>query len=413
MLPAPRRSRVTAPVRLPRAACVRPTASCARPRHSCRSAAGADFQESSSTSWAWNGRAASSSRCASVSASSGVRTWPSVARSSPGAPYGSGRPSASRGRALRARPARSRSRSASTDRSWPTGSPASNPAGRVEGAVTGTTPVPGRNTQTVSQNRALVGLTVAATGALLCLGALPATAADTATVSILHAVPDTPVDVYANGEELLPDFQPGTLTDPLELPAGTYDLAVYPAGADPATTDPAISAEGVEVPAGANATVVAHLGEDGTPVLTPFVNDVSAVPAGQARVTVRHTAAAPAVDVRAGGTVVAPGLTNPDEATLTVPAGTVSADVVLAGTGTVAIGPADLDLREGTVTAVYAWGSADAGYQLAVQTLTGMSSAPSGVPAGSGGLADDGLPVPLLTLAGAGLVATTLAGRRL
>ena len=42
-------------------------------------------------------------------------------------------------------------------------------------------------------------------------------------------------------------------------------------------------------------------------MLTPFVNDVSAVPAGQARVTVRHIAAAPAVDVRAGGAVVAPG----------------------------------------------------------------------------------------------------------
>ena len=145
------------------------------------------------------------------------------------------------------------------------------------------------------------------------------------------------------------------------------------------------------VPAGANATVVAHLTEDGSPVLTPFVNDVSAVPAGQARVTVRHTAAAPAVDVRAGGAVVVPGLTNPDEATLTVPAGTVSADVVLAGTDTVAIGPADLDPRRGHHdTIVYAWGSADAGYQLAVQTITGAHSAPSGVPGGSAGLVDDG-----------------------
>ena len=65
-----------------------------------------------------------------------------------------------------------------------------------------------------------------------------------------------------------------------------------------------LSANGVAVPAGANATVVAHLTADGKPALTPFVNDVSAVPAGQARVTVRHTAAAPAVDVRAAGTVV-------------------------------------------------------------------------------------------------------------
>ena len=59
-----------------------------------------------------------------------------------------------------------------------------------------------------------------------------------------------------------------------------------------------------------------------------------------------------------------------------MPAGTVSADVVLAGTDTVAIGPADLDLAEGTNTIVYAWGSADAGYQLAVQTISGAHSAP-------------------------------------
>nr|WP_221203732.1 DUF4397 domain-containing protein [Modestobacter versicolor] len=251
-------------------------------------------------------------------------------------------------------------------------------------------------------------------GGLAVFAAPAALAADTATVSVLHAVPGVPVDVYANGEELIPDFQPGTLTDPLELPAGSYDLAIYPAGSDPASTQPAASADDVTVPAGANATVVAHLTPEGAPVLTPFVNDVSAVPAGQARVTVRHTAAAPAVDIRAGGAVVAPGLTNPDEAALTVPAGTISADVVLAGTTTVAIGPADLTLAEGTNTIVYAWGSGDAGYQLAVQTLSGLHSSPSGVPGGSAGLADDGgLPTPLVALSAAGLVAAALAGRRL
>ncbi len=160
--------------------------------------------------------------------------------------------------------------------------------------------------------------------------------------------------------------------------------------------------------------MVAHLTADGKPVLTPFVNDVSAVPAGQARVTVRHVAAAPAVDVRAGGAVVAPGLTNPNEATLVVPAGTISADVVLAGTDTVAIGPADLSLAEGTTNVVYAWGNGDAGYQLAVQTIGGMHSSPSGVPGGSAGLADDGgLPVSVIAVSALGLGAAAFGARRL
>ena len=54
----------------------------------------------------------------------------------------------------------------------------------------------------------------------------PASAAatsDTATVSILHAVPGLTVDVYANGDAILTDFEPGTITDPLTLPAGDYE----------------------------------------------------------------------------------------------------------------------------------------------------------------------------------------------
>lgn len=220
--------------------------------------------------------------------------------------------------------------------------------------------------------------------------AAPAHAADSggdAQVSVLHAIPDATVDVYANGEPLLTDFEPGTLTDPVALPAGSYDLKVTEAGAG-ADADAVVEASGVEVPAGANITVTANLDADGNPALTPFVNDTSAVAAGQARVTVRHTAAAPAVDVRADGAPVFTDLTNPNEDSAEVPAGTISADVVLAGTDTVAIGPADLDLAEGTNTIVYAWGSAEAdNLQLAVQTISGAHSAPGGVAAGSGGQA--------------------------
>ena len=216
--------------------------------------------------------------------------------------------------------------------------------------------------------------------------AAPAHAAD-ATVSILHAVPGATVDVYANGKALLTDFKPGTLTDPLMLPEGTYDLKVTQAGAG-AGGAAVIEANDVKVPGGANVTVVAHLSEAGKPVLTPFVNDTSTIDAGKARITVRHTAAAPAVDVRANGTAAFKNLTNPNEAKADVPAGTISADVVLAGTDTVVIGPADLDLKEGTNTIVYAWGSAaDKNLELAVQTLSGMHSAPGGVPAGAGGQA--------------------------
>lgn len=210
-----------------------------------------------------------------------------------------------------------------------------------------------------------------------------------ATVYVLHGVPDATVDVYVNGDAVLEDFEPGTLTDALTLPEGDYDLKVTEpdAGADGAAI---VEANGVTVPGGANITVVAHLDAGGAPTLTPFVNDVSATAAGEGRLTVRHVAAAPAVDVRANGDVAFSDLTNPNEATADLAAGTISADVVLAGTDTVALGPADVDVAEGTNTIVYAWGSAEAeNLALAVQQLDGLHSSPDSVPAGTGGMAGD------------------------
>ncbi|MDK1475421.1 DUF4397 domain-containing protein [Streptomyces sp. 549] len=241
------------------------------------------------------------------------------------------------------------------------------------------------NSRTAAAIVAAVGtcsLALAATPA----GAAPAADDNKAMVSVFHGVPGLTVDVYANGDELLPDFEPGTLTDPQALDAGTYDIKIFEAGADP-EGDPAIEKE-IEVPAGANATVAAHLNADGEPQLTAFVNDVSDVPAGKSRLTVRHVAAAPAVDVRAGGSPVFEGLENPDEGTGEVGSGTVEADVTLAGTEDVAIGPADLDLKEGTSNVVYAWGSAeDDNLELKVQSFSGMHSSPEAVHAGGNGAA--------------------------
>ena len=154
----------------------------------------------------------------------------------------------------------------------------------------------------------------------------------------------------------------------------------------------------------------------GKPTVTPFVNDVSSVPAGQARVVVRHTAAAPAVDVLAGGTPVVNGLTNPNEEALEVPAGTISAAVAAAGTTDPVIGPADLDLQEGTATFVHAIGSLqDNTLGLVVVTVDGLHSSPSGVPSGapSGAPFEPGLPAGLVLAAGAGAALAGASAYRL
>lgn len=243
------------------------------------------------------------------------------------------------------------------------------------------------------------------------LFAAPAMAAEDATVSVLHAIPAglgaDIVDVYAGDALLIDNFTPGSL-ETLTVPAGSYDLGVYADGSTPADSDAVLSAMGVEVPAGANATVTANLDATGSPALNVYVNDITEVMAGEARLTVRHIAAAPAVDVRADGNVIAANLVNPDEAIVDVPAGPYTADVVLAGTDTVAIGPADLDLVEGTNTIVYAWGSAEAGdLALAVQTIDGLDGMPGGVPAGGGATSGSGTNSALIA---AGLTTVAAAG---
>jgi hypothetical protein len=231
-----------------------------------------------------------------------------------------------------------------------------------------------------------------AAGALIALGgsvagALPASAADgDAKLSVLHAVPGLTVDVYVNNALTLDDFTPGSLAGPLDLPAGTYSVAITAADAAAASA-PAIGPIDLQLAANGNYTAVAHLTPAGEPTATLYTNDTSTLAAGEGRLTVRHDAAAPAVDVLAGGAAVVSNLSNPDEKVLNLPAGTVSASVAATGTTTPVIGPADVNVAEGVNTIVYAWGSLDDGnLALAVQTIDGLHSDPSGVPAGSAGL---------------------------
>jgi hypothetical protein len=256
---------------------------------------------------------------------------------------------------------------------------------------------------------------------LLALGALVmalsiggvASAQDDGTVTVVHGVPGLTVDVYVNGDLTLEGFEPGAITDPLALPAGTYDIEIRAAGAA-ADSDPAISGS-AQVAAGINATVIAHLTADGTPTLGVFVNDVSMLDAGESRLTVRHTAAAPAVDVWADGQVLISDFSNPEEASLEVPAATYSVAVSATGSTDPVLGPVDLQLSEGTAYFVYAIGSLEDGtLDLLVQTVGGLHSAPHSVPAGLGGTATTsaGL-IAAIAAMGAMLAAgTALAVRR-
>ena len=224
-------------------------------------------------------------------------------------------------------------------------------------------------------------------------------------VTVVHGIPDLTVDVYVNGDLTLEDFEYGTVAGPLTLPAGSYDLEIYAADADPAAGDPALAGT-ADLPAGAYATIAAYLQEGGAPTLGVFVENNSTVAAGNARITARHLADFGAVDVLANDGAVWEGVTNGVGADTEVPADTYNIKITAAGDASVVAFDADLPLGEGTNTIAYAIGSVEGGsFQVVAQTITGLDSAPAGVPTGTGGLADNGIPAWLIAAMGLGFLA--------
>jgi len=258
-------------------------------------------------------------------------------------------------------------------------------------------------------------LSVALTAALLIAMSGVASAQEaTSSITVVHGVPGLTVDGYVNGELTLEGFAPGDVAGPLELPAGEYDVAITAAGD---SIDNALLTVTAPVPSGINATVVVHLDADGNPATELFVNDISETAAGEGRLAVRHTAAAPAVDIiLEDGTVLFSSVENPSEGVVSVAAGTYSVAVVPAG-GTIddaVLGPADVTVVEGSVNAVYAIGSLDDGsLALVVQEIPIVAvtaATPAAVPSGSGDLSS-GINPWAIALAIAALAGLVFFGR--
>ncbi|MDH3464068.1 MAG: DUF4397 domain-containing protein [Acidimicrobiia bacterium] len=232
-------------------------------------------------------------------------------------------------------------------------------------------------------------------------------------VTVVHGIPGLTVDVYVNGALTLEDFQPGDVAGPLDLPAGDYDLAIAAADDDIAN---AVLTGQATVTDGLNASIIAHLQADGTPTIGIFVNDTSTIEAGDSRLIVRHTAAAPTVDILlADGTELFTGVSNPQEGVVDVPAGTYDVEIAPTGAGVAgsAFSAPGVGLPEGTAVIVYATGDLAAGsFGLVVQTISGLGAAPAAVPTGSGDLATTSNALPI-AFAGIALLGLAVAAPRL
>ncbi len=236
--------------------------------------------------------------------------------------------------------------------------------------------------------------------------AAPAMAQAETRIHLIHGIPDTAVDVYVDDAAVFEDFNFGDTQDLSSLAGETLvNLQVRLAGTDTV----AIEAGDVDLPASGNYSIIANLDEAGTPTLSVFANDTSEIDAGNGRLQVRHTAAAPAVDVKADGAVAFSNLSNPNEAKADLPAATYSVEVVPTGADEpVVIGPADIAVTDGESLIVYAVGSLE-GETLTVLTesITGLGAAPAAVQTGNSPI-DSG--TSMATVAALMIIATVAVG---
>lgn len=263
------------------------------------------------------------------------------------------------------------------------------------------------------RNRILAGLGVAA---LATVGlATPATAlsSTTADIWVVHAFPGVEVDVYINGDLALDSFMPGDVEPLVNVAAGNYVVDIV-ASVDPAA--PTITegtglfgtgAAGADIAAGTSYSLVAHPLVGGAPTLAAFVNDLTPAGPGQASVTVRHTADAPAVDVVAlPNTPLFSGVTNGQQGKTTVAAATYDLQVQLDGSDpqAVAIDLPNTTLAAGTHYFIHAFGpDVEDAFSVVIFTI---ADTPSGVPAGSAGLvAENGSSTTALIAGGVALLA--------
>jgi len=195
-----------------------------------------------------------------------------------------------------------------------------------------------------------------------------------AKVRVLHSAPDVPaVTVYVNGQAAIQSLAPLESTDYLELPAGTYKVAVALAGQPESAavlrTDLAVE-DGKRYTAyatGLLATSTVKLGA---------LEDVVRAPFNRSSVRIWHNSPdAPAVDVLVNGqtvlTNVAYGATSQY---LPLPAGTYDVRVNVAGTSTTVFSSPITLARGESYTAVAMGSVMGTGASFGVQVLRDATS---------------------------------------
>ena len=194
-----------------------------------------------------------------------------------------------------------------------------------------------------------VGLSVLLAGAWL---ATPSQAADEAELYVVQGLPNRSVDVSIDGDSVAKGVAATKVAGPFDVSAGTHTVTISDDGKT-------VVEKTVKVGADQSTDVVAHLPAPGksAPAITTYKNDLSAVPADKANLTVAHTAEVPSADITVNGKVLFSDIANGEALSLVVPVATYSTAIVPHGEDTpVYLGPVKLTVQGGALNRVYAVG---------------------------------------------------------
>jgi hypothetical protein len=214
-------------------------------------------------------------------------------------------------------------------------------------------------------------------------------------VYVVHGLPldkaGTVVDVYAGAAGdavdkaglVAGDFKFKQVAGPLALAPADYTVYVAkPTASDDGklAADEVIFSKTLTVPSGLNLSAVASLDAAGAPTINVFANDLTKAAKGGGRLSIRHAAAAPAVNVDLGYLPFSRMFSffvrsygpaeNGQAADVTTAAGRYDIVVRVASNGARAAAVPRFPVAEGKLTAVYAVGAPGSSFGFVVQQIT-------------------------------------------
>ena len=232
-----------------------------------------------------------------------------------------------------------------------------------------------------------LALLVAGSLALAGTATAPSFAADDGEIFVVQGLPDKVVDVSIDGESVAKNVKTAALVGPFKVEGGQRTVTIRSEGK-------VLLERKVSVKAKTSSDVVVHLPAkgDGDATITAYRNDAWSVPKDKAALTVSHTAAVPAADIRVNDKVLFEDISNGESLSLVVPVATYRVEIVRTGQEKpVYFGPVDLTVKGGALNRVYAIGDpSKKTMNVAVHVLTAGSMGsdkPSKVDTGTGGQA--------------------------